>query len=274
MSFDKIKENSSIPGLVISALSRNFTQKKYFFETHYQYGENKQQYIVFIMPKNKIKKNKLLVYIHGGGWSLGNANQFRFVGYFFAKLGYASIIAGYRLAPKYRFPCQLDDISEGLTHGIKIAKKHNAKNKIVLIGQSAGAQLATLLAYNKKIKENIAGIIGISGPLNFNECKNKYIKKVISNYIRDTKYFDEANPINCLINKNEKNLCPILCIHGENDPIVEIANSTTFVKKTNQISQGKADLIIVKGGLHSDLTNMFFSKTEQAKEILKWIDKL
>lgn len=275
MFINIIKEYISIPSLIVKVLYKNFIQKKHFFESFYQYGENKQQHVIFIMPLDGVKKDKLIFFIHGGGWKNGNATVFKFVGYFFAKLGYASIIAGYRLVPKYHFPCQIDDVFESLKYGIEISKKNNAyNNKILIIGQSVGSQLGTLLAFNEIFRRHIVGIISISGPLNFDACKNNYIKKLISNFIGDIKNYNKANPINYLIKYGKNRSQPFLCIHGDKDPTVEKENSISFVEKANEISQGKAKLIIIKKGLHSNLNRIFLGELKQAKEMLTWIEKI
>lgn len=96
-------------------------------------------------------KDKIILYIHGGGFVQGSSKARRpFTTYIADKLGYDVVSVDYRLAPEFPFPAAPDDC---LTVYTELQKKFGASN-IVLMGESAGGNLvlATLLqAKAKKI---------------------------------------------------------------------------------------------------------------------------
>ncbi len=77
------------------------------------YGEHKDQHIVLHVP-SEVKKNALIVYIHGGGWRNGSPEGFAAIGNFLAKQGFVTAMLGYRKAPKFKHPSQMEDIGLGL----------------------------------------------------------------------------------------------------------------------------------------------------------------
>ncbi|CAN1213417.1 alpha/beta hydrolase [Tumidithrix helvetica PCC 7403] len=90
-----------------------------------------------------------IVVVHGGGWQGGSvADHAKFSRYMAAK-GYVVWSISYRLAPRYTFPTQLEDVQMAL----KFIQQHGREyetdlGRIALIGRSAGAHLAMLAAYS------------------------------------------------------------------------------------------------------------------------------
>lgn len=101
----------------------------------------------WLIPDNA-PKDKAVVYIHGGGWSLGSIRQTRlFLAPMVSKFRVATIHFDYRLMPEHPFPAGLDDcfvLYQGL-----LAEGWRAEN-LVLAGESAGANLALALLLRLK----------------------------------------------------------------------------------------------------------------------------
>jgi hypothetical protein len=51
-----------------------------------------------------------LVFVHGAGWSAGTRKDFAAQAISMAQQGYVCVAVDYRLAPKYRFPAQMEDV--------------------------------------------------------------------------------------------------------------------------------------------------------------------
>lgn len=269
------KENWSIPILLLKLVKHNWSGKKKYTEKTYYYGAEKQQKLIIIVPKTKFK-DKTIFFSNGGGWAHGGAKNFRFIGYFFAEFGYTTIIAEYRKVPQYVYPIQVEDTINALQLGIKKVEELGIfNNKVIMVGQSAGAHLVTLVTYSDVLtafgfeKDIIKGVISISGPINFTECKNDYINKLIMDLVKDEINRKKADPYR-YITGSEK--IPLLCIHGEDDPVVEITNSISFVNKINKLNGDIAELMIVKNGLHSNLVKLFFKEFDEYKKMLHWIE--
>ncbi|MCQ2422273.1 MAG: alpha/beta hydrolase [Lachnospiraceae bacterium] len=84
-----------------------------------------------------------IVSIHGGGYFYGDKELYRFYCMHLAESGFAVVNMNYRLAPEYKYPSSMQDIHSvmkwieryGSFYGID-------RDKVFLIGDSAGAQLA------------------------------------------------------------------------------------------------------------------------------------
>ncbi len=89
-----------------------------------------------------------LVVIHGGGWKNGRPEEFAEWNQYWALQGYAVASVEYRLAPQWRWPAPLEDVTDALHY----LKAHAgdlgiAQDNFVLVGRSAGGQIATAAAY-------------------------------------------------------------------------------------------------------------------------------
>ncbi|MCJ2178401.1 alpha/beta hydrolase [Novosphingobium album (ex Hu et al. 2023)] len=100
----------------------------------------------------------ILVYLHGGGWTLFSTDTHdRLMREYAARAGIAVLGIDYRLAPEHRFPAGLDDVvmvldwlrADGPSHGLDPAC-------YALGGDSAGANLALAAA----IRQRDAGLPG------------------------------------------------------------------------------------------------------------------
>ncbi|MDR3615035.1 MAG: alpha/beta hydrolase [Candidatus Obscuribacterales bacterium] len=87
----------------------------------------------------------LIVYIHGGGWVVGDKTMNPAV--WIWKRGSAVASINYRLAPMAKFPAQLDDCIYALKYLQSHAREYNRDpNRIGIFGISSGAHLAALAA--------------------------------------------------------------------------------------------------------------------------------
>ena len=160
---DSLRENLSYFGLYL----KMFSAKRTVQPEYISYGEHKDQYFLYYEPLSRIS-DKVFVWIHGGGWNAGSPKFFDFVGQTMASCGYRFISIGYRLSPKYKYPCQIEDVCSGYNGAIDYLKsKKIDANKIIISGPSAGAHLASILVYNNAIRErmgvDISGVIGFIG---------------------------------------------------------------------------------------------------------------
>jgi acetyl esterase/lipase len=114
----------------------------------------------------------VIVFWYGGSWTQGTRADYRFVGAALAGLGYVVVIPDYRLYPQVRFPTFLDDAAQAVAWVERQAANYGGDpHRIVLLGHSAGAHMAAMLALNPVYLRgagadpgDIRGLIGLSGP--------------------------------------------------------------------------------------------------------------
>lgn len=88
-----------------------------------------------------------IVSIHGGGYVYGTKEIYRRYGMDMARRGFAFVNFNYRLAPKWKFPTPLWDTNDVMEWVCKNAVRyHLDPSRIILVGDSAGAQLASQYA--------------------------------------------------------------------------------------------------------------------------------
>ena len=88
-----------------------------------------------------------IVSIHRGGYVYGSKEIYRRYGMDMARRGFAFVNFNYRLAPKWRFPTPLWDTNSVMEWVCKnAARYHLDPSRIIIVGDSAGAQLASQYA--------------------------------------------------------------------------------------------------------------------------------
>jgi acetyl esterase/lipase len=120
----------------------------------------------------------VLVFVHGGGWDSGDKDLragrldvYGNIGRFYASRGITTAVINYRLQPKAAWRTQAEDVAHA-TAWVRdhIAERGGDPGRIVLMGHSAGAHLASLVALNQGLQEaaglapcDIDGLVAVAG---------------------------------------------------------------------------------------------------------------
>jgi len=135
------------------------------------YGEDPRQHLDVYAPPDA-KGLPVVIFWYGGAWTHGDKSNYRFVGSALAESGFVAVLPDYRLYPAATFPRFIEDGARAVEwverHAEELGGDHT---RIVLMGHSAGAHLAALLALAptyltavQATEEDIVGFIGLSGP--------------------------------------------------------------------------------------------------------------
>lgn len=196
---------------------------------------------------SKEKQYPTLVIIYGGAWRSGSPNDYEQFSRYIAAQGYLVITIDYRHAPKYQFPTQLEDVEFALNYIEKYADSLGVdRDKVALMGRSAGAHLASLLAYQKPDLP-IRAVINYYGPVDLTQGYYDPpfpdpidSKTVLSNFLGGSpkqlpKLYRQASPIDYIKPK----LPPSLLIYAGRDRLVQakfgrLLNSK--LKRTDNLS--------------------------------------
>ncbi len=128
----------------------------------------------FAKDKNNTLK-PVVIFIYGGRWTDGKKQQYRFIASKFVEAGYIVAIPDYAKYPQVKFPVFVEDIAEATAWIEKnIAQYGGNKNKIYVVGHSAGAHMGALMVsderYLKKFGSSpqaISAFVGLAGPYAF-----------------------------------------------------------------------------------------------------------
>lgn len=249
-------------------------------EERYPYGKHSNQYLLYFEPADKkITQERIVYFIHGGGWRMGSPELYRPAAKFFTERGYVVLMPAYRLAPKHNFADMREDLNLGMRKALNVLewKKLNHQ-KIILIGDSAGGHLAALLLYDRKNLKNI-GIdqskfdcfISLAGALNLDNMPNSVAVRQFAGSPMDS-IFHAANPYNYIQNNEET---PVLCIHGTCDGYVNYNASKSFIKKLNQVRPNLAQMATLDDATHLEVVGEWIYEENDTRLFLeRWLNKM
>lgn len=99
------------------------------------------------------KQHPIVVWVHGGGFVGGDKQHLLLAVMkpdFFVSQGFVFVSVNYRLAPQHKFPAQGHDMAAALAHLHDHAEEFGGDpDQILLIGDSAGAQLVSIVSTNE-----------------------------------------------------------------------------------------------------------------------------
>jgi acetyl esterase/lipase len=182
-------------------------------------------------PLAQSGKPPIAVFFYGGSWRSGSRDDYAFVGAALARSGITAVIPDYRVFPQGRFP----DFEFDAAHAVRWAFDHAAglggdPHRIFLIGHSAGAHIAALLATDRRYlagvgiaPTDLAGVIGISGPYDFLPLTDPDLIEVFG----EAEDWPASQPVN-FVDGDEP---PFLLLHGLEDRVVWPRNSQSLQSK-------------------------------------------
>lgn len=170
----------------------------------------------------------VVVFLYGGSWRNGERAQYRFVGQRLAESGALAIVADYRTFPRAVFPGFVEDAAAAVAWARVHAAEHGGDpQRLYVAGHSAGAQIAALLGVDARYlalhgmkPRDLAGVIGLSGPYDFEIAGYEDV-------FGPEAQWPQAQPIN-FVDGDEP---PFLLVHGTGDRVVEAKDSQELADK-------------------------------------------
>lgn len=127
-----------------------------FRDVPYRDGGGKAHALDVYRPKNAKEKLPVVLYVHGGGFRIMSKDSHWLMGIAFATHGYLAFNVNYRLAPKHRFPAAVEDVCAAYEWVCANAERYGGDtSRIVLAGESAGANLVTSLTVATCYERNV-----------------------------------------------------------------------------------------------------------------------
>ena len=115
-------------------------------------------------PFQTKEPSPVLIVVHGGSWQSGTRKEFAPLNRYLAARGYAVASIDYRLAPAVHFPGQTEDVQSAIVYLSSHADELGIDaSQIVLLGRSAGGQIALWTAYHASTG-TIRGVVALYSP--------------------------------------------------------------------------------------------------------------
>ena len=194
------------------------------------YGPGSRHKLDVYRPREPDAAGTVVVFLYGGAWKSGARGDYRFAAEAFASRGYVTVVPDYRLYPEVRFPVFVEDAARALGWvRDNIAEHGGDPGRIVLVGHSAGAHSAALLALDRRyldaagvLRGAILGVVGLAGPYGFDPTTYPTTKKIFATAVRA----EDARPLAFA----RAGAPPMLLMHGLDDSTVEPRNSKQLAK--------------------------------------------
>lgn len=200
------------------------------------YGNEEGQLLdVYTRPDTASKG--VIIFVHGGYWDTGSKNDYPFLADSFTELGYTTVVAGYRLVPTVTFPAYVEDIALAVKWTVEnIAQYGGNSDKIFLMGHSAGAHIAALVAFDERYLQRLElpsttlkGFIGLAGPYNFLPVDPDDVRSIAA--LGDPATYRDTQPINFV----DSNDLSAFIGYTLADKTVNPNNSISFAQKIREV---------------------------------------
>jgi acetyl esterase/lipase len=191
-----------------------------------------------------------VVCLHGGAWRQGHRSELLGTIRRLARKGYVAATVDYRLAPKYRWPAQIEDAKCAVRYLRSRAKELKIDpDRIASLGESAGAHLALLLGLlgpkdglegkggHATFASKVKVVVNFFGPTDLRVWKptvlgdlalraatvggvggEQILRDFIGTIDRKAQVVTRISPVAYITRKSP----PVLTLHGTMDPLVPI----------------------------------------------------
>lgn len=207
------------------------------------------------LPQGVRGKIPVILWVHGGGWRLGDRRLAPELTRFFAQRGFAMISFDYRLSDEAIFPAQVDDVKTAVRWARSIASQYSLDpDRVGLWGSSAGGHLSACAALSNEDQflsgehsgwtSDVSVVVDGYGPTDFSRMDadrlltpsrgtdaetqivkpavptgdvSSYESRLIGKAVSTSPVEVQlANPVNYI----GRNAPPFLILHGQSDPLV------------------------------------------------------
>ena len=211
------------------------------------------------------------IVVHGGGWVAGDRRTnveplLEALG----GAGFAWFSISYTLASNItQFGTAFGDVEQAIKYVVSHASEYGVDpDRIFLVGESAGGQLASMAALRNGAAK-LKAVVALYAPMDLEEA------------VRSTRYGNMLGPATMLLPRLRKlspmrnirpGMPPFLLIHGTEDKLVAFDQSLAMCRAI-RAAGGSCDLISVRGGGHGLRWWESSSQTGYKRLMLDWLSR-
>ena len=238
------------------------------------FGKHRKQYLCWFEPE-KITKQHLIIFYHGGGWTFGKPEVFSDRAKLFAEAGYQVVMPAHRKLPFNSYREIREDLILTLKKVYEIMQtKGILDKKVILGGMSSGGNLAALLFLDHSLLKDtgfspshFVSAFLCGAPVSLSDMTDSFL---LTNYAGKRAHpdFKKASPINFLPTSFSKRL---LVVHGTADGLVNYQGTANFVQQLNKVSKVPIDFYTIPNGSHLKAVSWAYEDNEIRQKILSWL---
>ncbi len=225
---------------------------------------NPQKMDLYFPKVSDGKPAPVVVYVHGGAWQTGDKAGGVGMGEvpLLSQRGYLFVSINYRLAPKFKWPAQIQDSKCAIRFLRAHAKSYNLDpNRIGVMGSSAGGHLVALLGVTDTSagfdvgeyldqSSRVQAVVDLFGPADltvkhFTETQGNILRGVFGAQAPGDPVLAKASPVTYV----SKDDAPFLILQGDKDTTVPPSQSQELYDRL-KAGGVPATLVIVKNAGH------------------------
>lgn len=216
-----------------------------------------------------------VILVHGGGWIAGDRkSNVQPLFQPLAGAGFAWFSISYRLAnDPLQFGVAIEDVESAVRYVRAHAPEYHVDpNRLALVGESAGAHLASMAALTGPPDTRVRAVVSFYGPTDLVTLAktSQHVPVWLRDQVRGTPFeqilmagLQQLSPLNHI----GRDMPPFLLIHGTRDTLVPFQQSETFCAKA-KAAGGSCELYPVANAGHGI---RWWDNTAYQREMVRWL---
>ncbi len=231
------------------------------------------------LPESAVPTPAAII-VHGGGWVRGDRRvDVRPLFSPLSDAGLAWFSISYRLVTDItQFGVAIDDVESAVGYIKAHAAQFNIDpNRIALIGESAGGQLAAMAVLRGGEAASVKAVVALYAPTDLVSLirNSNYIPPQIRNSVIGTPWerlvvagLAQLSPLDNV----RRNMPPFLFIHGTADPLVPFSQSVDMCDRMRKAG-ASCDIYPVEGAGHGIRWWQLASRTAAENKMVDWLQR-
>ena len=207
----------------------------YYQELDVQYGNDDKQTFDIYLPADRESSTKVMILIHGGGWSGGDKSEMNlYKNYLRQEHPHVAVVnMNYRLADDNNnpYPMQINDITSVINHLKENRENYTIDDDFGFVGVSAGGHLSLLWSYAFDTGSNVKMVCSVVGPTNFTDPaylnnNDANLQELLDLFGIDptTEFLEEVSPLH----RVTASAPPTILFYGGQDPLIPTTQGTAL----------------------------------------------
>jgi acetyl esterase/lipase len=245
---------------------------KYWIKTDviYDVENGHENRLDVLYPHNAIEAVPAVIYIHGGGWILGDKAGAVLEVLPYLQMGWAAVNVEYRMANVSKAPAAVEDCRCALRWIVRNAREyHIDPTRLVVTGHSAGGHLSLTTGMlmesdgldndcasdGKEPEPKVAAIVnwfGVAdvGDLLAGKNRKNYAVEWLGSLMNKEQVARMVSPLTYVRKSNP----PIITIHGDADDVVPYDHAVRLHRALDEAGVPN-QLVTIKGGGHGQFAD-------------------